>query len=62
MTRNPKFLSNKDNVEDAIALFNSNRIGCIPIVDEKNIPIGIVTRGDIIRNFYKIKDQVNQPI
>ena len=31
------------------------------VVDEKNIPIGIVTRGDIIRNFYKIKDYVNQP-
>ena len=61
VTRNPKFLTNKDSVEQAISLFNTHRIGCIPVVDEKNIPSGIVTRGDIIRNFYKIKDYVNQP-
>jgi len=58
VTRNPKFLKVTDQVEDAIALFNSVRIGCIPIVDDHHVPVGIVTRGDIIRHFYKIKVQV----
>ena len=61
MTRNPKYLTKNDSVEEAIALFNSHRIGCIPVFDENHQPIGIVTRGDIIRHFYKIKDQVIQP-
>jgi acetoin utilization protein AcuB len=59
LTRNPKFLTLGDQVQDAIALFNSVRIGCIPIVDENNVPVGIVTRGDIIRNFYKIKAEMS---
>jgi len=58
VTRNPKFLKVTDQVEDAIALFNSVRIGCIPIVDDHHVPVGIVTRGDIIRHFYKIKVHV----
>jgi acetoin utilization protein AcuB len=58
VTRNPKFLKVTDQVEDAIALFNSVRIGCIPIVDDDHVPVGIVTRGDIIRHFYKIKVQI----
>jgi acetoin utilization protein AcuB len=59
VTRNPKFLKVTDQVEDAIALFNSVRIGCIPIVDEDHVPVGIVTRGDVIRHFYKIKVQMS---
>jgi acetoin utilization protein AcuB len=58
VSRNPKFLKVTDQVEDAIALFNSVRIGCIPIVDDDHVPVGIVTRGDIIRHFYKIKVQI----
>jgi len=58
VTRNPKFLKVTDQVEDAIALFNSVKIGCIPIVDDDHVPVGIVTRGDVIRHFYKIKVQM----
>jgi acetoin utilization protein AcuB len=58
VTRNPKSLTLNDKVQDAITLFNTVRIGCIPIVDENNVPVGIVTRGDIIRNFYKLKAQM----
>lgn len=54
VTRNPHFLNLHASVDDAITLFNSVRIGCIPIVDQDQMPVGIVTRGDIIRNFYKI--------
>lgn len=55
LTRHPKTLTVHASVNDAIDLFNTFRIGCIPIVDDENVPLGIVTRGDIIRNFYKIK-------
>lgn len=59
VTRHPKTLTIKDQVVDAVNLFNSVRIGCIPIVDENNAPQGIVTRGDVIRHFYKIKASEN---
>lgn len=58
VTRNPQFLNLQASVDDAITLFNSVRIGCIPIVDQDQMPVGIVTRGDIIRNFYKISKRV----
>jgi acetoin utilization protein AcuB len=57
VTRSPKFLNQNATVEEAIELFNTVRIGCIPIVDDQHAPVGIVTRGDIIRNFYKIKSE-----
>lgn len=57
VTRNPQFLNLQASVDDAITLFNSVRIGCIPIVDQDQMPVGIVTRGDIIRNFYKISQR-----
>jgi acetoin utilization protein AcuB len=59
VTRKPKFLTLKHEAQDAVDLFNTVRIGCIPIVDENNAPVGIVTRGDIIRNLHKI--QVDRP-
>jgi acetoin utilization protein AcuB len=59
VTRNPKFLYQSASVQDAIELFNTVRIGCIPIVDADHVPVGIVTRGDIIRNFYKIKNAIS---
>ena len=59
VTRKPKFWTLKHEVQDAVDLFNTVRIGCIPIVDENNAPVGIVTRGDIIRNIHKI--QVDRP-
>ena len=59
VTRKPKFLTLKHEAQDAVDLFNTVRIGCIPIVDENNAPVGIVTRGDIIRNLHKI--QMNRP-
>jgi acetoin utilization protein AcuB len=58
VTRNPKFLNLQASVAEAIELFNTVRIGCIPIVDENHLPVGIVTRGDIIRNFYRIKESL----
>lgn len=54
MMRNPLFLNEDAHVRDALALFQTSHIGCIPIVDDRHVPVGIVTRGDILRHFYDI--------
>ena len=38
-------------VRDAIDIFNSRAISCIPIIDEDLIPIGIVSWRDILRSW-----------
>jgi acetoin utilization protein AcuB len=50
MTRNPITLTPTDTIVDAITLFNSNTISCIPVVDERNRPVGIVSWRDILYN------------
>lgn len=41
-------LSKEATILDAISVFNSNNISCIPIVDDENKPIGIVSWRDIM--------------
>ena len=36
-------------INEAVLLFYDHNISCLPIVDEKNQPIGIVTWRDIIK-------------
>lgn len=47
--RQPLCLQAHASVGDAVRLFNANRIGCIPVVDEARKPLGVVTRSDILR-------------
>lgn len=49
--RHPMSLKASDSVHSAIRLFNENRIGCIPVVDLEDSPVGIVTRSDVLREF-----------
>jgi acetoin utilization protein AcuB len=49
MSRKPIFLHPEASVRDAIALFLANRISCIPVVDEEERPIGIVSWRDILK-------------
>ena len=51
--RHPLYLDDQSEVEDAIDMFDKNHISCIPIVDADFVPIGIVTRSDIIHLFNK---------
>jgi acetoin utilization protein AcuB len=37
------------DISDAIEIFNNYDISCIPIVDDKNKPVGIVSWRDIIK-------------
>lgn len=49
MTRKPVTLDMTASVADAIDVFNTERISCIPIVDEGGKPIGILSWRDILK-------------
>lgn len=49
MTRKPVTLGESATLNDAIDVFNSKRFSCIPIVDENNSPVGIVSWRDVLR-------------
>ena len=45
----PLCLQEESSVREAINLFNENKISCIPVVNENNNPVGIVSWRDIMR-------------
>ncbi len=49
MTRKPVTLSPKARIHDAIEIFINHKISCIPIVDEEEKPIGIISWRDILK-------------
>lgn len=49
MTREVITLNPTDSVFSAIELFNSNKISCIPIIDENSHPIGMVSWRDVMK-------------
>jgi acetoin utilization protein AcuB len=49
MSRKPITLGPEANAADAVQLFLKHQISCIPIVDDKFAPIGIVSWRDILR-------------
>ncbi|GAA4106172.1 CBS domain-containing protein [Zhongshania borealis] len=53
MTRRPIFLREDATIDDAISIFNQNKISCIPIVDNTEAPIGIISWRDIMRELGK---------
>jgi len=50
VTRHPKSLHRSASACEAVKMFQAHRIGCIPVLDDDGVPIGIVTRGDLIRH------------
>ncbi|MDR0900272.1 MAG: CBS domain-containing protein [Methanobrevibacter sp.] len=46
MTRDVKFLTHKDSITESIKIMIDNNVGAIPIVDEANKVIGIITERD----------------
>jgi acetoin utilization protein AcuB len=54
MSRNPVSLNENATVNDAIALFNTRGVSCIPIVDKDNKPVGIVSWRDVMRNLHAV--------
>lgn len=49
MTRKLVVLNACSGIHDAVALFNSYRISCIPVVDDNDKPVGIISWRDIFR-------------
>jgi acetoin utilization protein AcuB len=49
MTREVITLTSNDSIYTAIALFNQNKISCIPIINEKKHPVGIVSWRDVMK-------------
>jgi acetoin utilization protein AcuB len=49
MSRQPITLKADGTVEDAVALLLDHRISCVPIVDDRFRPVGIVSWRDILR-------------
>jgi len=50
MTRKPVVLGQDASIHDAIAVFNTHGISCIPIVDAANHPVGILSWRDILKH------------
>ena len=50
MTRRPVVLREDASVDDAIHLFNSTKVSCLPVVDLQNRPVGLVSWRDILKN------------
>ncbi len=49
MTRKPVVVKPQDSIYDAIELINKHGVACLPVVDDENRPVGILTWRDIIR-------------
>jgi acetoin utilization protein AcuB len=49
MTRKPITLKVGADIYDAVSVFNQHAVSCIPIVDDDNKPIGIVSWRDIFK-------------
>ena len=48
-TRKPVTLTKDARVCDALEIFQKNNISCIPIVDDENKPLGIISWRDILK-------------
>lgn len=49
MTRKPVTLDLSASVADAIDVFNTEKISCIPIINEAGKPVGIVSWRDVLK-------------
>ncbi|SCY69932.1 CBS domain-containing protein [Desulfoluna spongiiphila] len=57
MSREPITLTEEAGVRDAIDLFNTETITCIPVVDNENRPVGIISWRDIIKMLANIIEE-----
>ena len=57
MTRKPISLEQNASVYDAIYIFNHHNISCIPVVDDENKPVGIISWRDILKALESNRDK-----
>lgn len=49
MSRNPVHLKLNDDISKAVIAFREHKISCLPVVNEKMVPVGILSWRDIIK-------------
>ncbi|WP_022949501.1 CBS domain-containing protein [Methylohalobius crimeensis] len=49
MTRDPITLPLNADVRDALEIFNQHTISCIPVVNDENKPLGIISWRDLLK-------------
>lgn len=49
MSRKPVTLGPDDSIYEAVKLFNGFRLSCLPVVNERQVPVGIVSWRDILQ-------------
>ena len=63
MCNNVKWVTPNTNVCDCAKVMSDNKIGCVPVCDDKNEVVGIVTDRDVIlRTIACDKDCKNTPV
>jgi CBS domain-containing protein len=51
MVKDPYMLKAGNTLKEALDAMAQHKFGCIPIVDEYRLPVGIITRSDILKFF-----------
>ncbi len=49
MSRNPIHLKQQDGINKAVTAFREHKVSCLPVVNERMIPVGILSWRDIIK-------------
>jgi CBS domain-containing protein len=49
-------------LKDAAILMEENKIGSVVIIDNNNVPLGMVTRSDVLKEYVAGGDQINTNI
>jgi acetoin utilization protein AcuB len=59
MTRKPVTLATYTGIYEAVEIFIEQNLSCIPVVDEKKKPVGIISWRDILKFIYS--ERVDHP-
>ncbi|MCF6150076.1 MAG: CBS domain-containing protein [Candidatus Kuenenia sp.] len=51
MTKDVISISSDTSVEDAAQIMIDKKIGCLPVVEDKNILVGLITETDVLQYF-----------
>ena len=60
MSRQPITLHESGSVRDAISIFNQHIISCIPVIDDKGRPLGIVSWRDVMKTLEEKLENLKQ--
>lgn len=61
MTRQLVTVSDLDSVMTAIKTFNRNRISCLPVLNARGRPVGLLTWRDILRAMERLSERRSSP-